>query len=192
MRNPSFPAATLRPLTLAALLGLASLGAAQAQSLDTTPASPVYGGLNLSSSQWQRGVDGVPADERGASGKLFLGYQLTPAWSVEGGYVNFGRLSDASAGTSVHANGVFVDAVGQWAFAPKWALLGRAGLVNANISGSTSGDDRDTGLRAGVGLQYSLSPSVALRGEYEVNHFGNTLGTSNNLNQVSVGLKLGF
>lgn len=174
---------------IAAVLAAGGLQAAQAQS---SAGSPIYGTLSLGAPMWRDGVDAVPTDEHGVAGKAGLGISLSPGFSLEGGYLNLGRIRDSASGASVHANGLYLDAVGNWGIAPQWSVLGRAGLANAGFTTSDGTHDRGTGLRLGVGLQYELNRSVALRGEYEHNHFNSTLGASPNVDQFSLGLKVGF
>lgn len=188
--------ATHRPATLARLgLALALLaggaGFAQAQSFGqgTTPSQPLYGGINLGSPQWRADVNGVANDDHGTSGKLYLGYQLGPVLSVEGGYLDLGKISDPLG--QARARGLFVDAVGTWPIAPQWSVIGRAGLAHGDIKTST-GDDTSLGLRAGLGLQYDLNPSVALRGELERNRFTDVFGQGLSADQVTLGVKMKF
>lgn len=188
--------ATHRPAKLARLgLALALLaggaGFAQAQSFGqgNSPSQPLYGGINLGSPQWRAGVNGVANDDHGTSGKLYLGYQLGPVLSVEGGYLDLGKISDPLG--QARARGLFVDAVGTWPIAPQWSVVGRAGLAHGDIKTST-GDDTSLGLRAGLGLQYDLNPSVALRGELERNRFTDVFGQGLSADQVTLGVKMKF
>lgn len=188
--------ATHRPAKLARLgLALALLaggaGFAQAQSFGqgNSPSQPLYGGINLGSPQWRADVNGVANDDHGTSGKLYLGYQLGPVLSVEGGYLDLGKISDPLG--QARARGLFVDAVGTWPIAPQWSVVGRAGLAHGDIKTST-GDDTSLGLRAGLGLQYDLNPSVALRGELERNRFTDVFGQGLSADQVTLGVKMKF
>lgn len=168
-------------VVIASALLAASLGAAHAEGL--------YGGVNLGSPNWHSDVNGVQSNDQGVAGKLYLGYALNPNFSIEGGYTNLGRIQD-SLGTA-RGYATFVDAVGSWPIAPQWSVLGRAGLAHGDIN-TTYGDDTSFGLRAGVGLQYDLTPAVAIRTEYERNHFTDVFDSKLNVDQVSVGLKMKF
>jgi len=150
---------------------------------------PSHGGINLGSPQWRADVNGVANDDHGTSGKLYLGYQLGPVLSVEGGYLDLGKISDPLG--QARARGLFVDAVGTWPIAPQWSVIGRAGLAHGDIKTST-GDDTSLGLRAGLGLQYDLNPSVALRGELERNRFTDVFGQGLSADQVTLGVKMKF
>ena len=176
-------------LALALLAGGASLAQAQSFGQGNTPSQPLYGGINLGSPQWRADVNGVANDDHGTSGKLYLGYQLGPVLSVEGGYLDLGKISDPLG--QARARGLFVDAVGTWPIAPQWSVVGRAGLAHGDIKTST-GDDTSLGLRAGLGLQYDLNPSVALRGELERNRFTDVFGQGLSADQVTLGVKMKF
>lgn len=176
-------------LALALLAGGASLAQAQSFGQGNTPSQPLYGGINLGSPQWRADVNGVANDDHGTSGKLYLGYQLGPVLSVEGGYLDLGKISDPLG--QARARGLFVDAVGTWPIASQWSVIGRAGLAHGDIKTST-GDDTSLGLRAGLGLQYDLNPSVALRGELERNRFTDVFGQGLSADQVTLGVKMKF
>lgn len=168
-------------VVIASALLAASLGAAHAEGL--------YGGVSLGSPNWHADVNGVQSNDHGVSGKLYLGYALNPNLSIEGGYAGLGRIEDPLGLARGHA--VFVDAVGTWPIAPQWSVLGRAGLAHGDVN-TSYGDDTSFGLRAGVGLQYELTPTVAIRTEYERNHFNNLFDNSLNVDQLTVGLKMKF
>lgn len=176
-------------LALALLAGGAGFAQAQSFGQGNTPSQPLYGGINLGSPQWRADVNGVANDDHGTSGKLYLGYQLGPVLSVEGGYLDLGKISDPLG--QARARGLFVDAVGTWPIAPQWSVVGRAGLAHGDIKTST-GDDTSLGLRAGLGLQYDLNPSVALRGELERNRFTDVFGQGLSTDQVTLGVKMKF
>lgn len=168
-------------LMLAAALLMGSLGAAQAEGF--------YAGGNLGVPDWRDGVNGVQDNSHGVAGKLYGGYQITPNFGVEGGYMALGHIDDSVSEARGH--GVFLDAVGTLPVAPQWSLLGRAGIAHGDIN-TSFGDDTSSGLRVGVGAQYDITPTVALRGEYEHNHFTNVFDNKLNVDQYTVGVKVGF
>ena len=126
---------------------------------------------------------------RGPGAKLFGGYQYTPNVAVEAGWMNLGRTQNTGGAATIY--GGFVDAVGTYSFAPKWSVLGRAGVAEARLTSST-GDASSAALKAGVGVQYDLTPKVAVRVEYEHYHFVSAFGDKPEVGQASVGLKIGF
>lgn len=168
-------------LVLAAALLMGTLGAAQAEGF--------YAGANLGAPDWRSGVNGVDDNSHGVTGKLYGGYQITPNIAVEGGYQALGHIDDGVGEARGH--GVFVDAVGSLPVAPQWSLIGRAGVAHGDIN-TSYGDDTSSGVRLGVGAQYDITPTVALRGEYERNHFTNVFDDKLNVDQYTVGVKVGF
>lgn len=168
-------------LMLATALLLGSLGAAQAEG--------IYAGGNLGVPDWRSGVNGVEDNSHGVTGKLYGGYQVTPNLGVEAGYEALGHIDDGIGEARGH--GVFLDAVGTLPVAPQWSLIGRAGVAHGDID-TSDGDDTSSGLRVGLGAQYDITPTVALRGEVERNHFTNVFDNKLNVDQYTVGVKVGF
>jgi OOP family OmpA-OmpF porin len=151
--------------------------------------SPAYGGLSLSASKWRDSVGGVSEGSAGTGFKVYGGWQFTPNFALEGGAVGLGRVSNASG--EAKARGYFLDAVGVLPLDNNWSLLGRAGVVNVKTITSTADSDRGWGTKIGLGAQYQLTKSLALRGEWERYRL-NAFDTHPNVDQLSVGLKLGF
>ena len=60
--------------------------------------------------------------------------------------------------------------------------------VNLNTS---FGDDSGNGLKVGLGAQYALTDKVSIRGEWE-RYQANVFGDKPNVDQYTVGLKVGF
>lgn len=170
----------LNPQTLAVSALLATSAAAQAEGL--------YAGGSLA-----RSADGSVINDiasLGGSGmKLFVGEMQNSQVGAEFGLVNLGHAS--SGNRELKGYGFFFDYVGQWELAPKWSLLGRAGLVHARFNTSL-GDDASTGLKLGTGVQFALTPQVALRLEYERYQFIKLFDSKARLGQASLGLKVAF
>lgn len=166
---------------LALLLGLGAMGAAQAAGF--------YAGANLGVPDWHGSVGGIDGDSHGVAGKLYGGYSFTPNFALEAGAARLGHESDANG--QVRAHGVFLDAVGAWPLAPDWSLLGRVGLAHGRFTGP-GGDSSDTGLKLGAGVQYQITPTMALRTEYEQYRFHDVFGAHADVGQVTAGLKLDF
>ena len=91
----------LNKSAIAAVLAIASIGAAHAEGL--------YVGGSLGKPDFKNSVNGISGDGSGVGGKIFGGYQFTPNVAVEGGLFNLGRIHDASG--RVNLRGGYVDAV---------------------------------------------------------------------------------
>lgn len=163
-------------------LAFAAIGAA-------AHAEGLYVGGSIGSPDWHGSADGIAGDSRGVAGKIYGGYTLTPNFAVEAGGVRLGSMRDAMG--KVGGNAVFVDGVGTLPLADKWSLLGRAGLAQARLSGPT-GSDSGAGLKLGAGVQYQLTPVVALRAEYERYRFNSVFDSHANVGQFTVGARMSF
>lgn len=166
---------------LAALLLACGAGAACAGGL--------YAGGSVGGPDWRGSVDGVQGSSSGVSGKLFGGYEFSPNFAIEAGAMSLGHMRDNNG--EVSASGVYLDGVGRYEFAPRWSILGRVGATNASFS-TPAGDHSDNGLKVGTGVQYDLTPTVALRGEYEYYHFHDAFSSKVNVGQFTAGVKVAF
>jgi OOP family OmpA-OmpF porin len=147
-----------------------------------------YGGAGLGGQTYPNQVNGNSTSGSAVSGKLFGGYQLNPNFAVEAGVTELGAVN--SPGGQVDSYGTFVDAVGILPLSNQWSLLGRAGVAHMAINTPT-GDDGGNGLKVGLGAEYAISKSVAIRGEwerYQLTGFGN----NPNADQFTIGVKVGF
>lgn len=152
-------------------------------------AEGLYIGGNLGSPDYKSSVNGISGNGSGTGLKLYGGYQLTPNFAVEGGFFDLGHIDDASG--RVKTRGVYLDGVGSYEFAPKWSVLGRAGVAEGRFT-TTRGDDTSPALKVGAGLQYDLTKTFALRAEYDHYHFTNAFDRKPNIGEFSVGFKVGF
>ena len=155
----------------------------------TAQAEGLYIGGNLGSPDYKSSVNGISGNGSGTGLKVYGGYQLTPNFAVESGVFDLGHIDDASG--RVKTRGVYLDGVGSYEFAPKWSVLGRAGVAEGRFT-TTLGDDSSPALKVGVGLQYDLTKTVALRAEYDHYHFTNAFDGKPNIGEFSVGFKVGF
>lgn len=135
------------------------------------------------------GATGVYAsdDETDTSWKLFAGYKLNRNFAIEGGYADFGRFTAKAGGVigtpvaikgRVDAYAVFVDAVGILPLGDSLSAFGKAGAAythtKTRATGSWAGfvdsfsvSDSEVVPKLGLGAEYSVTKSVAVRAEYE-------------------------
>ena len=168
----------LKPQFLAACLVGVFAVSAQAQVSGTG----LYVGGSAGQSKW-KGGDFPGLDSTRVGGKLYGGYEFTPNLALELGYVDFGDFG------SMNASGVFLDAVGKFPFTPQWSGLARVGAFQGKLSDS-SGSDRGTSYKAGLGVQYNLTPNMALRSEYERYRFN--VGSDPKVDMLTVGVNYRF
>ena len=170
----------LKPLAATLLLvGLAATGA---------HAEGLYGGGSLGGQTYPGSLNGNPTSGSAVGGKIFGGYQVNPNFAVEAGVAELGNVNSGSG--QVDSYGTYVDAVGILPLSPQWNLLGRVGVAHKAVNTPT-GDDGGNGFKVGLGAEYALTKTVALRGEWERYQL-NAFGDKPNADQFTVGVKVGF
>jgi len=146
------------------------------------------------------------ADDRSTGYKIFGGYQLNRNFAVEGGYFDLGNFgytaTTVPTGTldgRIKLRGLNLDLVGMVPLSEKFSVFGRAGLNYAQARDSFRGTGavqvanpnprtNDTHYKLGLGLQYALSESVAVRAEAERYRVNDAIGNRGHVDLVSVGL----
>lgn len=158
-----------------------ALGAAQAEGL--------YIGGNIGQPDYRTSINGINGGSGDTSYKLYGGYQFNRYFGLEGGWVDLGKVSDASG----HANGrgYYLDAVGTFPLAANWSLLGSAGYANAKFK-TSNGDDSSPAYKLGAGVQYDISKQLAMRVQYERYRFSDVFNEKLGVGETSLGLKYGF
>lgn len=146
---------------LAVLIGAATFGAQAAQDP----------GFYVGAGAGQSFVDETGYDDEDTAFSAFGGYQFNRWFGLEAGYVDFGELEPEIDGGSLEASSVYLSAVGTLPFTDKFSGYAKAGFqrwdVDTAIPGlSGTADDNGNDPTYGVGLQYSFTDAVALRGEY--------------------------
>lgn len=176
---------TLKPLMkplMAGLLVVGSLGAVAAH------AEGAYVGGGIGGQTYPNTVNGNNTSGSATSGKIFGGYQFNKNFAVEGGLTELGSVN--STGGNVDSYGTYVDAVGILPLNDQWSLLGRAGVAHMQVNTPT-GNDGGNGVKVGLGAEYALTKTVALRGEWERYQL-TAFGGNPNVDQFTVGVKVGF
>ena len=171
----------VKPLITAALV-------AGSLSAIASPENGLYAGASLGTQQYPDTVNGISADGSATSGKIYAGYQVNPNFAIEAGIAELGSISNDSGQINAHSQ--FLDAVGLLPLDDKWTLLGRVGVAHVRVN-TSQGDDDGDGLKVGLGVQYALTPTMAIRGEWERYRL-NAFGDNPNAGQYTVGLKVGF
>lgn len=191
---------------------LALLVSGLALSLPAAAESNLYLGGTFAKSYTQSSSVGLDAtlaaqgitaqstvNSKDSSYKFYAGYQVTPYFAVEGGYVNLGKVDAAGTFTAPFPGGTFTDhiqasgwnadAVGTFPVRENVSLYGRLGWVRAKVTANVvangafgtmllPSEATSTGTHYGIGGQYKLNPNWAVRAEYEqFNKVGNPLTT---------------
>ena len=142
--------------------------------------------------------------------KIYGGYQLTPNFALESGYFDLGKFG-FTANTSplgslsgdIRVRGLNLDLVGMLPLSEQFSLLGRVGANYAQTRGAFSGtgavgvtnpnpSESGTNYKLGVGLQYALSDTWAIRGELERYRVKDSVGNRGHIDMASIGLVYRF
>ena len=143
--------------------------------------------------------------------KIFAGYKFNKHFALEGGYFNLGQFgytaTTVPAGTlsgTIKLKGLNFDAVGILPITEKFSAFGRIGLnyAEAKDNFSRSGavatptdpspSKRGTNYKTGLGLQYALTETVGLRGEWERYRINDAVGNDGDINMYSLGVVVMF
>jgi OmpA-OmpF porin, OOP family len=157
-----------------------------------------------------QGLAAGPIDDhdRSTGYKLFGGYQFTPNIGVEAGFFDLGHVgysaSTTPAGTltgDMRVKGLNLDLVGTVPLVGRLSALGRVGVTSVRSSDSfgTTGavrlpyasatpSQRSAGIKAGLGLMYDVSDSLAVRAEAERYGLKDAVGNRGHMDLFSVGL----
>lgn len=179
-------------------------GASVGRSAATIDDDRITGGLAVQG----LATTALDDDDRDTGYKVFGGYQFTPNLGVEAGYFdlgNFGyRASTAPGGSlsgDIRLKGLNLDLVGTLPLAGRLSALGRLGVVSVRASdnfsatgavrmpyASASPSKRSAGVKAGLGLMYDVTDSLAVRAEVERYRIKDAVGNRGDVDLLSVGL----
>lgn len=168
----------MKKLIFALIAGSAAMTAAQAQ---TTITPRPYVGVGASGADREYKVDGasmVDNDGYKFSGKVFGGAELNENFGVEAGYTDFRKaggsytLNGANARTETDGYGAYIAGKAQKALNDKTSVYAKLGVAHtkAEMESATAGLNRkvsDNGAYGALGMQYNVTPQVALLAEYE-------------------------
>lgn len=198
-------AALASPLAMAQDTGWYG-GASVGQSRATIDDARIRSGLQSGGFTSSTLVD----DDRSTGYKIFGGYQLNQNFAVEGGYFDLGKFgytaTTVPAGTlngSMKVRGLNLDLVGTLPVTEKFSVFGRVGVNYAQTRDSFSGTGavnvtnpnprkNDTNYKAGLGLQYAFTDSLAMRVEAERYRINDAVGNKGDVDLYSVGLVYRF
>jgi OOP family OmpA-OmpF porin len=157
------------------------------------------------------GITATNSDERDTAYKVFLGYQFNRYLALEGGYFDLGEGSFTTDTTTplgslsgkLKTRGWSLDLVGSLPVTPKFSVLGRIGAQHGRTKAEYSGtglavpafpsdSKTQTNYKYGAGLQYELTPSVLVRGEWERYRVSNVADGRHAVNVASVSLVFPF
>jgi opacity protein-like surface antigen len=167
----------MKKLIFALIAGSALMTAAQAQTITPRP----YIGVGASGADREYNVNGATMNDNDGykfSGKVFGGVELTDKFGVEAGYTDFRKaggnytLNGANANTETDGYGAYVAGKASMPLNDKFSVFGKLGVAHtkAEMESATAGLNRkvsDNGAYGALGMQYNVTPQVALTAEYE-------------------------
>jgi opacity protein-like surface antigen len=178
----------MKKIVFALIAGFAAMTAAQAQTMSADqPHFYVGAGAAIN--------DNATTGDTRVGGKVFGGYQIDPNWGVEAGYTQFDKQDVTAGGVNgeVKGNSSYVAGTYTIPFNERFSGYGKLGISNSERKFDGAGTqvkDTDTGVYAGLGVQYKLNQNLALIGEYE--RYGKDKDFGAKADVVTVGLKYGF
>lgn len=122
------------------------------------------------------GITPGTVDSTDSNWKIFLGFPITSNLGLEVGYMALGNqsISNGTSNSSAKAKAYNVDLLGKIDVRDDVFIFGKAGFYwwgmhsDTTVGGThTSADDDGFKLKYGLGLQYSATPEIGLRLEWE-------------------------
>ncbi len=164
----------------------------------------LYLGANVGSTEHKVSSDGQSDTEDSNGAKVYAGYQINPAFGIEVGYVNFGKLKATEQGVSASFKpaSVYAALTGTAAVAPSINVFAKVGAAHSESTfavafegESASVKKNGSSLLIGFGAQYKFSENMSVVAEYE--NFGKVAnfedeGFNFRVSTVSVGLRYAF
>ncbi len=136
--------------------------------------------------------------------KIVGGYQATPMFGIEAGYVRFGEASVSGNGASIGSKptSFYAALTGTLPVSPAFNLFAKLGAATSettifasDVDGREEFEETGTSAVIGIGAQYKFSDTMSLVAEYE--NFGKVAKDSESsgnlkVSLVSIGLRIAF
>jgi len=181
----------------AALLFFSSIGSSMAEissDIRVTKSGSQGAGFYLGAKAGLANYD--EADDSDAAFDLFAGINLNEVLSIEAGWTDLGKVSDA--GTSAEVSAFHVDVVGNMGVRSDISLFGKIGLASWDLdvkNSSFSDSDSGVDLTFGFGVDYNISGRSSVRfglDFYSIDGTINNTDSSEDIMVFSVGAKFGL
>jgi OOP family OmpA-OmpF porin len=155
-------------------------------------------------------VTSIDDDKHDTGYKIFGGLKINKNFAVEAGYFDLGKFgftaNTAPTGTltgNIKLKGLNIDAVGILPITEKFSGFGRIGLQYAQAKDSFAGtgsvavgnpnpSKSAANYKVGLGVQYDLTKSLGLRGEWERYRINDAVTNRGDIDMLSVGLVFMF
>lgn len=179
-------------IVLAALLAAAAAHAAEPQTYVSVAAGASHINLDCTGA--------TTCDTSDTGGKLAVGYEFGNGFSVEAGYMSFGKFKGADGTMSVSLKPTAFTVGGAFALPlnTDWGMNVRLGLAQVKTKasatvGTLSGSDSQSKAKvyAGLGLTYAISKAVKLELGFDSTE-AQFAGEKGTLRLISLGASFAF
>ena len=174
--------------------------AALALSCSTAFAGNAYVGVNVGSANQKASADDAHLTLSSTAVGINAGYQITPMFGAEVGYVQFGEASVTGGGSTIGTKpkSAYLAATATFPVAPQLAVIVKGGVARSKTTFFASNLDasessKKSSAMFSVGATYVFTPAIAAVIEYAT--FGKVAkenGVSLKVNQVAAGLRYSF
>ena len=174
--------------TLLAIGALAFAGSAAAQQPSM---SSFYIGGTIGQAEYKDGCSGIAdCDEKDTAWRILGGYQFNRYFAAELGYHDLGEAS--APGASVEGTAWELVGIGSYPIVDKFSVYGKLGLYRGELEGP-GGEETNSDLTYGVGLQYDFLKNVGVRGEWQrYSKMGGGNITETDVDVLSIGVVYRF
>jgi OOP family OmpA-OmpF porin len=168
----------MKKIVVALLVATAAVSAAQAQTIQSTPGGYIgLGAASANSNSSTNGLNATDNDGYKSNVKVFGGYDFNSMWGAEAGYTDFRNSGFNYNVAGVNGRGntdgysYYVAGKAMMPVNDQFGVYGKLGVEHSQRSlkdvGVYNASNSDTGVYAGVGLQYNFTPKTAVVAEYE-------------------------
>jgi len=161
----------MKKLIFALIAGVATVGAAQAQTSTTNSAPRSYVGVGVAT------ADNSTIDDYKSDAKIFGGRDFNENLGIEAGYTHFSSrdFNRSVGGQSISGTtkgyGTYIAGKYTIPISEQFSAYGKLGISHSkreyNNHAGMNFKDRDTGAYGGLGVQYNVDQNVSLVAEYE-------------------------
>jgi len=193
-------------VAVAALMVLPAGSALAAQTMNNMVG--IYGGFGFGRAESEDFCENVSGNTFGAcddsdnAWKLFAGYQFTPNWGLEAGYVDLGETIFTSGlnKTTQESSALSLAVVGTAEYTDQFDVFAKVGAfrwdmdTRATLADQAENDD-GTSLLLGIGAKYHFTDYFGMQAEWEwYQDIGERekIGGKSDINMLSIGLFANF
>ncbi|HEU4374197.1 MAG TPA: outer membrane beta-barrel protein [Telluria sp.] len=176
--------------------------AALALSCSTAFADNMYVGVGIGSATQKVSEEGFDLSKSSTAASINAGYQFTPVFGAEVGYVHFGEATASASGMTVGAKpkSFYLAGTATYAVTPEFGVFAKVGAARTKtdvffddgIARQEDSDSRTTAM-FGIGASYAFTPAISATLEYQ--NFGKVIdqgGATLKASHVSAGLRFSF